>query len=101
MDQCLGKRETAVQVNRANHCFECIRQNGRSLLATRADLTFTQAMRVQTNVTAEPAVGLPVTRRQAGFVFECFGEVARATSRDNETQDDFTAAAEVRRLGLL
>jgi hypothetical protein len=65
------------------------------------DLTFTQAMRVKTNVTAEPAVGAPVTRRQTGFVFECFGEVARATSRDGETQDDFTQAAEVRRLGLL
>jgi hypothetical protein len=65
------------------------------------DLTFTQAMRVQTNVTAEPAVGAPLTRRQVGFVFECFGEVARAVSRDNETQDDFTQAAEVRRLGLL
>jgi hypothetical protein len=65
------------------------------------DLTFTQAMRVRTNVTAEPAVGAPVTRRQTGFVFECFGEVARATSQNNETQDDFTQAAEVRRLGLL
>ncbi len=65
------------------------------------DLTFTQAMRVRTNVVAEPAVGTPITRRQTGFVFECFGEVARAASRDNETQDDFTVAAEVRRLGLL
>jgi hypothetical protein len=65
------------------------------------DLTFTQALRVKTTVLAEPAVGAPLTRRQTGFLFECFGEVARATSRDNETQDDFTVAAEVRRLGLL
>jgi hypothetical protein len=65
------------------------------------DLTYTQAMRVKTNVTAVPAVGAPVTRRQTGFVFVCFGVVARATSRDGETQDDFTQAAEVRRLGLL
>jgi hypothetical protein len=65
------------------------------------DLTFTQALRVKTTVLAEPAVGAPLMRRQAGFLFECFGEVARAASRDNETQDDFTVAAEVRRLGLL
>lgn len=65
------------------------------------DLTFTQAMRVKTHVAAEPAVGAPVTRRQSGWVFECFGEVARAQSRDNEAQDDFTQAVEVRRLGLL
>lgn len=65
------------------------------------DLTFTQAMRVKTQLVAEPAVGAAVTRRQTGFLFECFGEVARATSQDNEAQDDFTQAAEVRRLGLL
>jgi len=64
------------------------------------DVTFTQAMRVRTTLTASPAAGAPVTRRQVGFVFECFGEVARATSRDGETQDDFTQAAELRRLGF-
>jgi hypothetical protein len=36
--------------------------------------------------------------RQTSFFFECFGEVARATSQPNETQDDFTTAAELRRL---
>jgi hypothetical protein len=35
--------------------------------------------------------------RQDSYLFECFGEVARATSQPNETSDDFTTAAEVRR----
>ena len=34
---------------------------------------------------------------QISFLFECFGEVARATSQPNETNQDFTTAAEVRR----
>ena len=63
-------------------------------------LSFTQAMRVTTQVTVSPAAGAPVIRRQSSFVFECFGEVARATSRPNEAADDFTTAAEVRRMGL-
>jgi hypothetical protein len=64
------------------------------------DLTFTQAHRVRTTVTLEPAVGPAIVRRQVDFIFECFGEVARASSRDNETNDDFTTAAEIRRLSL-
>jgi hypothetical protein len=32
-------------------------------------------------------------------MFECFGEIARATSQPNETNDDFTTAAELRRFG--
>lgn len=64
------------------------------------DLTFTQAHRVRLRVTNEPAVGAPQTRRQVSWLFECFGEVARATSRANEPQEDFTTAAELRRLGL-
>ena len=65
------------------------------------DLAFTQAHRVRTTVTVQPAFGYPTTRRMASWTFECFGEVARATSRLNETEDDFTTATEVRRLGLL
>ena len=42
----------------------------------------------------------PSCRRQVGWVFECFGEVARATAPDNELNDDFTTTAELRRLGL-
>jgi hypothetical protein len=64
-------------------------------------ITFTQALRVRTTVVATPAAGAAVTTRQASFLFECFGEVARATSQTGETNDNFTTAAEVRRLGLL
>jgi hypothetical protein len=64
------------------------------------DLSFTQAHRVRTTVTVEPAAGITSTQKQVSFLFECFGEVARATSKLNEPNDDFTTAAEVRRLGL-
>lgn len=64
------------------------------------DVTFTQALRVRTTATIEPAIGNAIVRRQVGWVFECFGEVARATAADNETNDDFTTTAELRRLGL-
>ena len=64
-------------------------------------ITFTQALRVRTTVVATPAAGQAVTTKQVSFVFECFGEVARATSQTGETNDNFTTAAEVRRLGLL
>ena len=64
------------------------------------DVTFTQALRVRTTSTIEPAIGNAIVRRQVGWVFECFGEVARATAVDNETNDDFTTTAELRRLGL-
>jgi hypothetical protein len=64
------------------------------------DVTFTQVLRVRTTVTIEPAVGPTIVRRQVGWVFECFGEVARATAADNTPSDDFTTTAELRRLGL-
>jgi hypothetical protein len=64
------------------------------------DLTFSQALRTRTRITSEPAVGASVSRRQVSFLFECFGEVARATSRDDEQAVDFTTATEVRRLGM-
>lgn len=64
------------------------------------DLEFTQALRVRMQITLAPAAGLAVTQRQVSFLNECFGEVARATSRYDEQSDDFTTAAEVRRLGL-
>jgi hypothetical protein len=62
------------------------------------DFTFTQALRVRTSVTVEPAAGAKTTRKQVSFLFECFGEVMRATSKDNEPNDNFTIASEVRRL---
>ncbi len=64
------------------------------------DLTFTQALRSRTHLTVEPAVGPNVSTRQTSWLFECFGEVARATSLDNEPNDDFTTTSELRRLGL-
>jgi len=64
------------------------------------DVTFTQAMRVKTTVTVVPIVGQTVTTQQSSWLFECFGEVARATSQLDETNPDFTTAAEVRRLSL-
>ena len=64
------------------------------------DVTFTQALRVRTTTTIEPAIGPSIVRRQVGWVFECFGEVARATAPDGEMNDDFTTTSELRRLGL-
>lgn len=64
------------------------------------DLIFEQAQRVRVRVTVEPAVGSPTSRRQVSWLFECFGEVARATSRADEPDEDFTTAAELRRLSL-
>lgn len=64
------------------------------------DLSFTQAQRVDVRVTVAPAAGATTTQRQTSFLFECFGEVARATSAVGESNADFTAAAELRRLSL-
>ena len=64
------------------------------------DMTFDQVLRIRTNVTIQPAFGYTSTRKLAGFFFECFGEVARATSQLNETNENFTTASEIRRLGL-
>ena len=64
------------------------------------DLTFTQAHRIRSKVTIDPAAGETLVTLETSFYFECFGEVARATSQPNETNPDFTTAAEVRRLGL-
>lgn len=64
------------------------------------DLTFTQVHRVRTRVTTVPSAGQSQTTLQVSFIFECFGEVARATSKANETNENFTTAAEVRRFGF-
>jgi hypothetical protein len=61
--------------------------------------TFQQAHRIRFVVTAAPAAGQNVVLRQDSFLFECFGEIARATSQPNETSDDFATAAELRRFG--
>ena len=68
------------------------------------DLTFTQALQVHTKVKISPSVstsvGASITRRQVSMLFECFGEVARVVSKDDETAEDFDTAGEIRRLGL-
>jgi hypothetical protein len=81
----VGKDTYAITVDAA----------GRAVLP---ELEVEQALKITTRVTVAPALGAPVVRRQASFLFECLGEVARATSRDGETSDDFTMATEVRRL---
>lgn len=67
---------------------------------TTPDFTFSQVLRVRTKVTVEPSAGQVVVQRQTGFLFECFGEVARATSKPGEPLVDFTQTSELRRLGL-
>lgn len=64
------------------------------------DFVLTQALRVRTNVSIAPSAGAVTTQRQVGFLFECLGEVARATSKLNEPDENFTTASELRRLGL-
>jgi hypothetical protein len=64
------------------------------------DFILTQALRVRTFVRIVPSAGQETTQRQTGFLFECLGEVARATSKLNEPDEGFTTASELRRLGL-
>lgn len=62
---------------------------------------FTPALKVRTRVVVEPAAGgVTTSRRQTSFLFECFGEIARAASRPDEPDADFTTAAELRRFAL-
>ncbi len=70
------------------------------------DFTFGQALRVYTLVTVKPKAGTVAgyTQHQQSFVFECFGEVARATSAlitdaAADPGELFDEAAEIRRLG--
>jgi hypothetical protein len=64
------------------------------------DFVLTQVLRVRTNVSVAPSAGAVTTERQVGFLFECLGEVTRATSKLNEPDENFTTASELRRLGL-
>lgn len=64
------------------------------------DFVLTQALRVRTFVRIVPAAGQETTQRQTSFLFECLGEVARATSALNEPDEAFSNASELRRLGL-
>jgi len=62
---------------------------------------FEPVLRSYTYVLREPAAGgVNTSRRQVSFLFECFGELARATSQADETEPNFTNAAELRRFSL-
>ena len=64
------------------------------------NITFDEALRVNTKVTVQPAAGQSVSTRQTSFLFECFGEVARARSQEGEESPSFETATEVRRFGF-
>jgi hypothetical protein len=72
--------------------------------AGRLDLPyvrFSPVLRVRTHVVRAAASGGAMTSRRAvSFVFECFGEIARADSRADEPAADFTLAAALRRFAL-
>jgi hypothetical protein len=62
---------------------------------------FSPALKVHTHVVVRPAAGgVTTSRRQTSFLFECFGEIARAESRPDEPAEDFTTAALLRRFAL-
>jgi hypothetical protein len=62
---------------------------------------FSPVLRVRTHVVRAPSTGTPVVgRRTTIFLFECFGEVARAESKQDEANPDFTNAAYLRRFAL-
>lgn len=57
-------------------------------------------LRVTVAVSRVPTTGPSTSRRTTLFLFECFGEVARAESRPDESSADFTFAAYFRRFAL-
>lgn len=62
---------------------------------------FSPILRVRTHVVRAPTGGTPaIGKRTTIFMFECFGEVARAESQQNEPDADFTSAALLRRFAL-
>jgi len=64
-------------------------------------VNFSPVLRVRTHLVRAPSTGTTtVGKRSTGFYFECFGEIARADSKPNETNADFTAAATLQRFAL-
>ena len=57
-------------------------------------------LRVTLAVVRMPTTGPSTSRRTTLFLFECFGEVARAESKADEPSADFTFAAYFRRFAL-
>jgi hypothetical protein len=72
---------------------------GEGLLAVPY-VEFSPVLRVTLAVTRVPTTGPTTSRRTTLFLFECFGEVARAESKADEPSADFTFAAYVRRFAL-
>lgn len=65
-----------------------------------AALTFPDALRVRVETTQRFPAGPGTRKIQYLWLVECYGEVARVSSRDGEVDPDFTMAIEYRRLGL-
>jgi hypothetical protein len=60
---------------------------------------FSPALRVRETAVRKTGTA-SITKRTTIFLFECFGEVARAESKQDETTADFTTAAYLRRFAL-
>lgn len=75
------------------------RVNAHGMVSTPAGSFF--ALRLDTSLDQSvPLTVFRVQRRTYTFVSECLGVVARVTSVDNDTAENFTRASEYRRLGL-
>lgn len=61
---------------------------------------FSPVQRVRTHAIRRPSSGGMTSRRQTLWLFECFGELARAESRADEPDPDFSNAAYLRRFAL-
>lgn len=64
------------------------------------NLTFDEAHKIYITYRADPVGGQEQVTRQISFLFECFGEIARATSEVGESSRNFETAANVRRFGF-
>jgi hypothetical protein len=62
-------------------------------------VNFSPTLRVRENAIRKTGA-TQVTKRTTIFLFECFGEIARAESKQDETNPDFTTAAYLRRFAL-
>jgi hypothetical protein len=64
-------------------------------------VNFSPALRVRTHLVRKASSGgAMVSKRTTAFVFECFGEIVHADSKQDEPNADFTTAASLRRFAL-
>lgn len=63
-------------------------------------ITFSDALRVRVELTQTFPAGPGARRIQYLWMAECYGEVARAVSREGEVNPEFSEATEFRRIGL-